>query len=92
MLMLIAGVLVWPGGGARAVSITFSPGDVFVSLENGPVQCRLPDAHSTRAQFRSAVPVEDPNADDLPCFGRTPLMAARQSPARRKSSSPMFAR
>src|SRR5437867_660368 len=47
-LLVITGVLLWPGAGARAINITFSPGDVFVSLETGPVHWYLPDGTLNR--------------------------------------------
>ena len=47
--LLIAGVLLlWPGVRARAISIAFSPGDVFISLETGPVQWRTSDGMLNR--------------------------------------------
>jgi outer membrane protein assembly factor BamB len=45
---LALALVLLPGGGARAFSITFSPGDVFVSLETGPVQWRLADGTLNR--------------------------------------------
>jgi outer membrane protein assembly factor BamB len=48
LLLLALGVLLWPGERARALGITFAPGDVFVSLENGPVQWRSADGTLNR--------------------------------------------
>jgi hypothetical protein len=37
-LLLTAGLLLTPGGEAQGIALTFQKGDVFVSLEEGPVQ------------------------------------------------------
>jgi outer membrane protein assembly factor BamB len=42
-LLLIAASLLMPDRGVKAIGLTFAFGDLFVSLENGPVQWRLPD-------------------------------------------------
>jgi outer membrane protein assembly factor BamB len=46
--LLVASWLLVGGAGVRAFNLTFSPGDVFVSLEPGPVQWRLPDGTLNR--------------------------------------------
>jgi hypothetical protein len=48
--LLIAGVLLLLSAGvrARSIGITFSPGDLFISLENGPVQWRFADGTLNR--------------------------------------------
>jgi outer membrane protein assembly factor BamB len=47
-LLVAAVVALWPGGGARALGLAFAPGDVFVSLENGPVQWYAADGTLNR--------------------------------------------
>lgn len=42
-LLLIAVLLMSPAKGTKAIGLTFSPGDLFVALETGPVQWRLPN-------------------------------------------------
>jgi hypothetical protein len=47
-ILVLAALLALPGPEARAVNVTFSPGDLFVSLETGPVQWRLRDGTLNR--------------------------------------------
>jgi len=42
-------------GGAGAASLSFAPGDLFVSLESGPVQWRLPDGTLNRVLLGTQV-------------------------------------
>ena len=46
---VLAALLVMPSHGAGALGITFGRGDVFVSLENGPVQWWLADGTAARS-------------------------------------------
>jgi len=48
LFLVILTVLLCTGGGARAIGVTFTSGDVFVSLENGTVQWRSADGILTR--------------------------------------------
>jgi hypothetical protein len=45
---LLIALAIWPGSRAGAVGVTFGLGDLFVSLETGPVQWRLPDGTLNR--------------------------------------------
>jgi len=47
-LLPIAAILLWTGARPLGIGTTFSPGDVFVSLESGPVQWYAPDGTLNR--------------------------------------------